>query len=306
MKHPGSTPAFSLTEILTASAILAVMFAIMFGILQQTSKGWQAANRKVEASQVARMALEQIARDLEFCMAVATNNVPVPSGATVNYAFGFVHGDEATSLPGMDLATFPLSSPNDLLFLVTPYAASLRSASADLAEVGYIPVRVTQTTNGMKRGRYYLLRHFPVSTDTNDPTNSFAGQLILNTDFLANPTGWETTPAAVNATNRLPFVDNCLRFDVKFIDGTGATNATWPRPGDPNWTGLPRAAEITLCVVDDRTAERLARIAPEGLGAELGNLPDNVDAMAQEEVKATLREGVTTLRRRVSFRNGQP
>ena len=60
-----SSPSFTLVEILVATAILSILMAIMFGILQQTSAGWQAANRRVEASQVARLAMDQIASDLE-------------------------------------------------------------------------------------------------------------------------------------------------------------------------------------------------------------------------------------------------
>lgn len=320
MKKSGFTPAFSLTEILTATAILSIMFTIMFGILQQTSRGWQAANRKVEAAQVARMALEQIASDLESCVAVATNNVPLPNGSFTNYAFGFVHSDNAASLPDMDNATFPLSPPNDLMFVVTPYAGSLRAGTEDLAEVGYIPVRVAQTTNGMKKGRYVLLRHFPTSPNLQT--------VSLLTDFLTAPASWETTPAGVNATNRLPFVDNCLRFDVRFFYSPAnnpsqvLTSLTWGRPQtDGTWgpagvhpadapAGLPRAAEVTLCVVDDRTAERLARLAPDGLSAtdlgKLGNIPDTLEEVSREDVKATLREGMTTFRRRIAFKNGQP
>ena len=71
--------------------------------------------------------------------------------------------------------------------------------------------------------------------------------------------------------------------------------------------GLPRAAEITLSVLDERAAERLARLLPTGLAAEdLGKIPDNLDGISREDVKATLREGLTTFRRQVTFRNGQP
>ena len=103
---PGASRSFTLTEILTATAVLSVLFTIMFGILQQTSKGWQAANRRVEASQAVRLALDQICQDLENCVVVnrtnlllpTTTNTPSEGGTTsafssTNYAFGFVHLD---------------------------------------------------------------------------------------------------------------------------------------------------------------------------------------------------------------------
>lgn len=322
MKPVAASTSFSLTEILAATAILSVMFAIMFGILQQTSKGWQAANRKVEASQVARLALEQIASDLESCVAVSMTNVPLPDGTTRDYAFGFFHENSPTSLTGMDNARFPFSEGSDLLFVVIPFAASLQSGSEDLMEVGYLPVRATQTTLGMKAGRHYLLRHFPT-----------VGSLVSvspQTDFLTNPS-WYTTPGEINATNRLPFVDNCLLFDVRFVfaplDGAGQrgqlTNSpTWGQPSltaTNGWAGLPadaapglpHAAQITLAVVDDRTAERLDRLRPDGLGADLARLTnasgiEGVTGDNAAAVQATLREGLTILRRTVLFRASQP
>ena len=311
MKRSGSTPAFSLTEILAATAILSVMFAIMFGILQQTSRGWQAANRKVEASQVARMALDQIARDIGSAVAVATNNLRLPNGLDASYGFGFVHLDSAATLTNV---TLPLTPPNDLLFVVTSDAGSSSQGQPDLAEAGYFSVHAASQTNNMEAGHYYLIRHwYPAATNS-------------DYDILSNPLGWESTPAQVGGTSkRQVFVDNCLRFDVRFLYSptTGPagvrTNNTWGRPQTNGaWgpaglhpadapAGLPREAQITLCVLDERTAQRLARIEPNGLSAEeLGKIPDQLDQITSGPVKATLREGLTTFRRRVTFQNGQP
>lgn len=324
MKTPAcqSTGSFTLTEILAATAILSVLSAIMFSILQQTSRGWQAANRRVEASQVARLAMDQIASDLENCVVVAQANVPLPRGGTTNLAYGFVH----TNYDGAGLPLSPpwlannvnISQPNDYIFVVTPYNPSLNLGTGDLCEVGYIPVYIGSRAGvaSMMGGRYVLLRHLPLSYGTGNATVTNAQPL---NDFLTNSTAWEQTPSGVSATNRVPFVDNCIKFDVTFFytntNGQVLTASNWGRPtissntvrwvGNPaGVSGLPLGADITLCVVDERTAERIWRI--RGMTAldrrEKEGIPTNWSAV-RSDLRTTLQESVLTLQRRIYFKN---
>lgn len=290
----------------------------MFGILQQTSRAWQAANRRVEASQVARLAMDQIASDLENCVAVAQGGVALPGRATpTNYAYGFVHSNQ----PSINQTWLPtsiiISSPSDFIFVVTSYSSSLNLGTGDLCEVGYIPIFVASQTgySTMRAGRYVLLRHLPL---TNVGTTSVTNAQPVN-DFLANSSGWEGTPSGVTTTHRLPFVDNCIKFDVKFLYTNAAgqvlttetwgrptisgTNVTWP--GSPaGITGLPMAADIQMCVVDERTAERIWRIrGMTGLDLpEKQGIPTNWGAV-RPDLRSTLQESVLTLERRVYFKN---
>lgn len=295
MKSRLPSPSFTLVELLAATGVLSILFTIMFGILQQTSAGWQAANRRVEASQVARLALDQIASDLENCVAVASTNF-LPSGTT-NYAFGFAHSNGPSgafpSATGISYAP-----PNDSIAVVTPFFPSRTSGQSDLYEVGYSAIFVDRADgySTMRGRRHYLLRFTTLSNQ--------AGRIIFANDFLSNSNGWETTPPGVSTVLRLPFVDNCLKFDVQFIDNTGATNATWPRAGAVGWTGLPRAAEITLCVVDDRAAERLNRLNGSAAlsPAVIAALPTNWSAVPAN-LRPTLQSSVMTFTRRVHFKN---
>lgn len=317
---------FTLIEILAATGILSIMFTIMFGILQQTSKGWQAANRRVEASQVARLALDQIASDLENCVAVVQSNVPVPGSATTtNYAYGFYHDTPSSmnSLPGM--GSINISLPNDFIFMVTPYMPSLQNGGSDLCEVGYIPVFNAATTNiqSMRPKRYYLLRHLPLNPANVSASGSFSSVAGFqpNNDFLKNPNNWWNTPdnPRVSQTNLVPFVDNCLKFKVRFFTTNasgGLTNSdTWGRPtnsggsvrweGSPNKVqGLPLGAVITMCVVDERTGERIWRV--RGATAldrpEKEGIPTNWGAV-RPDLRSTLQESVLTFERRIYFKN---
>ena len=337
-----SEGSFTLVEILAAMAVLSVLFTILFSILQQTSRGWQAANRRVEASQAVRLAMDQISADLENCVALAATGRALPqiqngTNLTTNYAFGFVHHDGTRATNPTWLPTgATLSQPNDFIFVVTPYQPSQAFGSGDLAEVGYVPVRVMRASSGdgygnVRIGRYALLRSFPVrfANATGATRASTNAQPI--TDFLTRPTDWETTPGVRNdgtATNFFPILDNCLGFDVRFVYGSGAGTASSPTWGRPQVTGvwgprgthptnapngLPLAAVVTVCVVDDRTAERLYRMASNGLSrADLSNVVasvTNVGAftnISDVGLRQTLREGVLGFQRQVFFKNAAP
>lgn len=344
MKNPPDTlrQAFTLVEILAATAVLSILFTIMFSILQQTSKGWQAANRRVEASQVARLALDQIASDLENCVAVSVTNLPVPGlsgrGGGVgsvgpSYAFGFVHtniSDPARDEVGINSlaqGSVNLSQPNDYIFVVTPYPSSLTTGTGDLCEVGYIPAYVARASGygNVRQGRYVLLRHSPVvfsgggtvTTASARPTN----------DFLAN-SNWFLTPRLrdnEDPRNFFPVVDNLIAFQVEFLFTNSSriisTNSSWGRPvyGSTRWNnpdgardGLPLAADITLSVFDDKAAERLLRLRnltqvlqPQEI-QEMAQPSPNWSRIANAAVRATLQESVLVLKRRIFFKNAPP
>lgn len=311
-------PAFTLTEILAATAILSVMFTIMFGILQQTSKGWQAANRRVEASQAARLALEQIAADLENCVAFIATNMPVEPANPRNrsYAFGFVHLNAcAGSGDSWYSSETPPSLPNDAIFIAAPRPASVNSSGSDLTTVGYAPLFVARAGGfaNTPEGRYVLCRSFPVSNGI--PIQSFTNSSTWETFTPVREGGASTLP------NFFPIVDHCVRFEIRFVyydtSGSLRTNATtWGRP-DTNsptgWSGLPSgarpglplAADITLAVLDDRTAERLYRIQGRTVlpAGTIELIPTNLAAISQTNVQRTLQEGLTWFHRRVYFKN---
>ena len=192
----------------------------------------------------------------------------------------------------------------------------------DLWEVGYIPVFVHSATNykTMKPGRYTLLRHFPLAENS-----SRRSILLPNADFMTNAAGWERTPDNVSVQTRAPFIDNCVKFDVRFlyrptnVPNAELTNvASWGRPStntSSGWEGLPAqaapglplGAEITLGILDDRTAERVHRLTMQGQRPTIlprtliEGMPTNWVGPAN--LLPVLRSGVVTFQRRVYFRN---
>lgn len=344
MKSPSqASGSFTLVEILVATAILSILFTIMFGILQQVSIGWQAANRRVEASQAARLALEQIAYDLENCVVVRKVGQPVPglagqtgAQALTNLAYGFAFHNSPTTPTWVAQA---ISQPNDMIFVVTPARQSLAGAGEDLVETGYVPVWVNRTSAGLPgygnvwMGRYALLQHRPTTNLVQGVGLVRTTNLVPMSDFMTNSLEWETTPGIVdpNVKNFIPVVDNCVGFDVKFSYTNNAgqrfTNITnWGRPNinpgaaaGQRWTGnpigidgLPHSATITMCVIDERTAERIYRLRPNGLtAAMISNLVVAVTNPASFEnipdtpagIRATLRQGMIGFQREVFFKN---
>ena len=323
---PTSTASFTLVEILAAITILTILFTIMFGILQQVSAGWQAANRRVEASQAARLALEQIGKDLENCQVVIGANVLLPGGTRMtNYAYGFAHLDRSRPSSSREWysadGTLP-SDPNDSIFVVTAMPGSSTSAgmgTGDLCEVGYVPFFVPGLPTGgfgnTPSGRYVLCRSLPLTNGI--PVN----------DFLTNSIDWELTPGVWEGGQRLPnffpIVDHCVRFEIRFVyyDSSGSlrTNAsTWGRPdtnsatgwsvsGMPNNArpGLPLAADITLSVLDERSADRLFRFQDRRIlpPSTLEMIPTNLAGITPVEVRNIIQQGLTTFTRRVYFKN---
>ena len=345
MKPPSQAAgSFTLVEILTATAILSILFTIMFGILQQVSIGWQAANRRVEASQAARLALEQIAYDLENCVAVRRVNQPVPglagqtgAQALTNLAYGFAFYNSPTTPNWVAQA---ISQPNDMIFVVTSSRQSLQGAGEDLMETGYVPVWVTRTSQGqpgygnVRIGRYALMQHRPTMDLVQQTPAGRVTNLVPLSDFTTNSQGWETTPGISYTPpieNFYPIVDNCVGFDIKFSYTNNAGQritgiSTWGRPNinpgaaaGQRWTGnpigidgLPHSATITMCVIDERTAERIYRLRTNGLtAAMISNLVAAVTNPASFEnipdtpagIRATLRQGMIGFQREVFFKN---
>ena len=319
--RPPAPECFTLVEILAATAILSILFTIMFGILQQVSIGWQAANRRVEASQAARLALEQIAQDLENCVVSAYPQAIVPgTNGPVSYAFGFFHMRSSGSLSWLHNEV-NVSTPNDCIFVATPNSASQGAVTGDLWEAGYIPVFVARSggLNNMREGRYNLVRHFPATNVNSGPVVG----LRPVTDFMTNSypqgaTNWWCTPTSLTTTHRLPIVDNCIRFYIRFVSVNNPSQVitSWGRPeiqgnavvldGNPaiQPTGLPMAADISMTVMDEKTAERLYRIQGRNVlrSQDLANIPTNMAALP-ENIRNALQGGLITFHRRVYFKS---
>jgi prepilin-type N-terminal cleavage/methylation domain-containing protein len=311
--HKTDSAGFSLLEVLVASAVLALLMAFTLGMVQQTVASWEMASRKLEGSQAARLALDRIVQDLENAF-VASNlvrggtNLVFSNASTATNLANFLHLDNASSIPGGNPSGMSATLGSDQIFAFTTTGASAVSDSP-WVEAGYIPVFTAPnaaSTWTMARGRYYLTRHAPPLESGNQPaTNSEGSVMFSNSLPLTNATGGAATNWINNTRfetfNRVPIVDNCIHFDVKFVGPNGQTNDTWN-----NRTELPPSGLITMVVLNDRAAARLAQIRPNGLSATEMSLATNLSLPnTNDAVQNTLREGREILTRTFQFRNAR-
>lgn len=301
---------FSLLEVLVASAVLVLLMGFTLGIVQQTVGSWEAASRKLEGSQAARLALDRISQDLENAFVAsnvvrASTNLIFSNPPNLVNAANFVHVNNASSLPGGNPSGMSAPPGSDQVFVFSTTGAAGVSDSP-WVEAGYIPVyiaRDAQSRFTMAGGRYYLTRHAPPLASGDRPvTNSEGSVMFSNSLPLTNATqtNWINN-TAFQTFNRVPIVDNCIHFNVEFIDANGQTNATWT-----NRTQLPKAGVVTMVVLNDRAAARLAQIRPNGLSASELQLATNVALTdTNNAVQNTLREGREILTRTFQFRNSR-
>lgn len=291
--------AFTLLEILVATAILAIIVVILASIASEASRMWSAAEAQNQRRSTGRALLQFIARDLE--MALIPN--PYPSTNPVNLQF-------AVSLPNL----MPAS-------ILNPHAAFWQAPVAvdrsrgDLAEIGYF-VRWDTNQSGMAKAQ---LCRFLV-----DPTDTNAFQ-IYSRKGDGSPADWFNAstvdlvaPATADKEYRGWFADNVIALWIRCLDREGKPilktaggvmlNSGYgfdSRQGYENpSTGLkllppalPASAEVSLVTVDARTAKRIRapilatpgsplnfdkdQNTPGSLAHFVANLPPEIRAGAQ-------------------------
>jgi type II secretory pathway pseudopilin PulG len=274
-----------LIELLCSIAVLAVLMTLVFAVFNQASKAWVLGEGRTETFQGARLALEMMGRELEGARAESAS--PTGGGKKIT----FLTFQDANTVPG-GVAGIVATPPNDQVFFIANAPDSRGQDVVDFNEYGYLVVFAQVDTLTMKGGQYYLLRH---DRDSAQPT----------WDFFDFPLTWHETPG-VSTGSKTPILEHVLRFELQYeqLGGSGPSGTetvdTWS-----DTEQLPRAVHITMCVLDRRLAKRVSAITGgTGLSAaDLANVPDNIDLIANEGLKNTLREGVRTFYRTVYPRN---
>jgi prepilin-type N-terminal cleavage/methylation domain-containing protein len=298
-QHKNWRDAFTLIEILVSISVLALLLVVVYGILQQTSKVWVAAEARSETFQSARLALEMITRDLEGAI-VGTNNLPPPNGKRIT----FLTREDANGSPhasgDSDIADTP---PNDQIFFIANLSDSVGQSYIDLAEYGYFVAFTSTNKHTMAGPAYYLLRHQVRSSSSVSAYN-----------FLADPATWYTTPT-IGPDHKLPIADHVLRLELRYekIGGTAPQGTcvldNWLTASGSCSAGsidsLPRAVHFTMCVLDRRAAARFYSIVgTSGLSStELAKIPDAIDTITNAALANILREHLRTFYRTVYLKN---
>jgi prepilin-type N-terminal cleavage/methylation domain-containing protein len=259
---------FSLVELLTAMAVLAILSLLLLGISNQVGNTWASGQSANQNRTKARAALEFIGRELQ-----AAFLSPDSSDSSLQFVI---------NPPTVTLRN------RDSVFWQAPVATD--RSRGDLAVVGYF-VR-------WRDGKCSLCRFFANPSDS-------ASHLV---DQYPDTTGWvsdsllDTTAPADKANHYAGlFLENVagLWIDAFARDGT-------PYAGDSRASGnaLPAWVDIAIVLLDNRTAERLR----EGPDLAAVSAASSVAASADVFVSglpSSIRSGARLVRFRVALLNNR-
>jgi prepilin-type N-terminal cleavage/methylation domain-containing protein len=283
--------AFTLLEMLVAMAVVALMMAFMFSMVGQTIRTWEVGGRRVESAQAARIGMSLIANELQYAMAGVSAAAGMPTPSTNLIPFAPIAN--AQSLPGETSANLEFVHGSDQLFFVAPLGA-IGSQTAPFGEVGYMTLYAKSTgAHTMIGQRYYLVRHgsTPGSIGT-----SKAFQDFYYRGGATNSRWFSDTTNAATTANRTPLVDNCVQLSFEYASNSASGSIAWTNVW-PSTTNLPLGVLITMRVLDNKSANRIAALRGDNklTAAQISFLTNGQPST--DPVIQILREGTTTLRR---------
>jgi len=242
-----SRSAFTLLEVLVATAILALMMTFLFNLLGSSAKLWEIGNKKIEAAQAARVGLNIMANDLKNAFAGNMTSFTSSGNSTYNIApFLGISGNNLT-VQGDLHGDASIANGSDQLFGIR----LTTDTSNPYEQFGYQCVYITKLGgyDNMRDKRYYL-----VSQNNSD---NF---------YFRNSSSNSTTWYSSSYSSNYPIIDNCIRLTFRYYgdQDSPSGNATWTTNG--TWSAnattahLPLGVLVTISVIDSKTAEKIAAI----------------------------------------------
>jgi type II secretory pathway pseudopilin PulG len=237
--------AFTLLEVLVATAVLALMMTFLFNLLGSSAKIWEIGNKKIEAAQAARVGLNIMAADLKNAFAGNMTSYTTNGTAIQNIA-PFYAVDSPSNAIDVAAAGQPVNTDgSQQVFGVL----SSSDSSLPYKEFGFLCVFLKNKdgTDPMIGHRYYLLRKL-------SNTGSSSADFFLRTAG----TDWAGTTSTSGFN---PIIDNCIRLKLAYFGNTSSATGTptlttaWS-PQDR----LPLGVLVTISVLDTKTAEKIAAI----------------------------------------------
>jgi len=226
----GSRPSrggFTLIEVLVATAVFLVLLTLLLSITSHAGKIWQSSENQKSRREVARAALEMIARDFE------STQFPLRSGSANSLEFA--------RNPAAISATY---KNRDALFWQAPLSGP--SESGDLQEVGYF-VQWIEVAGQPPRGELCRLRVPAANSDSifNDPDN------WLSDDKLKKYAPGSTDTNTYHGS----LAENVLALWVTLYDTNNVpiTASPYSSRSDPQVA----SAEIAIAVADPQTGRRV-------------------------------------------------
>ena len=283
--------AFTVAELLVASAILALLVVLLLTMVNQTSKTWKSTSGKIEEFRGARDAFDTITRR----MGQATLNTYLdydnpanPKAYMRQSELRFLSGPTATIL-----GTLPNPTPTMSVFFQAPNGFSTNSSNSILQNAlntwGYF-VEYGSDTNGVPaavlakgynpRYRYRLMELMEPTENLSIYNYTSGNRTYTNIDWITNSMANPTNrPAHVLAENVIALIvlPKLSPTDVSNWNALGSnysaaslapnytydssTNLNSNSPIDPNLNThnqLPPVIQVTMVAVDENSAVRFA------------------------------------------------
>ena len=282
--------AFTLLEVLVATAVLALMMTFLFNLLGSSAKLWEVGNKKIEAAQSARVGLNIVAKDLKNAFAGNMTSYTTDGTAMYNIAPFMALGN--TTITTMGLNATSVSSPSNAAGSQQIAGVTLaNNSSIPYNEFGFMAVFLNSAngTESMIGKRFYLVKQVDNITSTGG-----------NFYFRGNATAtWQNSSDAY-----YPLVDNCIRLKLEYYG-----NPTSPT-GTPAWTStwaptdrLPLGVLVTLSVLDSKTAIKVNALKNgNALSAdEITNGLSSSPSATLTAVERLIAQGSVTMSRFIPF-----
>ena len=229
--------AFTLLEVLVATAVLALMMTFLFNLLGSSAKLWEVGNKKIEAAQAARVGLNFMAIDLKNAFAGNMTSYTSNGTAINNIAPFIALGNNTTTTMNLSGSSVSANGSQQIAGVTLT-----NNSSIPYNEFGYMAVFINDPLGAdpMIGKRYYLVKKVDNVTTT-------GGDFYFRGNATAT---WQNSSDAF-----YPLVDNCIRLKLEYYG-----NPTSPT-GTPAWTStwaptdrLPLGVLVTLSVLDSKTA----------------------------------------------------
>ena len=254
--RPRHFAAFTLLEVLVATAVLALMLSFLFNLLGSSSKLWEIGNKKIEAAQAARIGLNIMANDLRNAFAGNMTAYSSNGSTFQNYANFFATDSPPNTI---NLGNAVTSNGSHQIRFI----ASTPNSSDPLNEIGYQCVYMTgNNTIGITANRSFLIRKrvasgsAPIFIRTNGPPPT-------SPDWNPANGGWNPGSGAWHSFQ--PIIENCigLEFIYAYQNGNSVEWTTDPNnePTPDNYSSLPLGVLVKVKVIDSRTAEKIAQLS---------------------------------------------
>jgi hypothetical protein len=298
--------AFTLLEVLVATAVLALMMTFLFNLLGSSAKIWEIGNKKIEAAQAARVGLNIIAKDLKNAFAGNMTSYTTDGTAIYNIAPFMALGNNTTTTMNLSGSSVSANGSQQIAGVTLT-----NNSSIPYNEFGYMAVFINDPDGAdpMIGDRYYLVKKLESISE-----NGTGGNFYLRGNSTSSTWYQNALPATENANSFYPIVDNCIRLTFQYYGdpNLGDTknpafspvwSSTW-NPTNPT-DRLPLGVLVTISALDSKTAEKIAAVSNNsplseaditaGLNAASGN------GTTSGDIQRLIAQGSVTMRRFIPF-----